>query len=152
MNKENFPLDAEKIEYLHELFLSTSDINDPYFSAEKIEKVKEVILRNLTPQVIFSLQMYIYNSYFWNTHIKDGNNLKDLLLFKPRVPRPEKPGNEPQEPNESDFKDTNNYKYALNKWEKETIQWKSTPEYKKRNEWTEKTERMKDILKSIVDL
>lgn len=149
MDKKNFPLDVEKIEHLHELFLNVSNYD---FSDEEIKNLKKEILGHLSPQDIFSLQMYNYNSNFWNTHIKDGNNLKDLLLFKPHIPRPEKPSNEPQRPNKSDFKYIDDYEEALSAWKKEMKQWKSTPEYKKRNEWTEKTEWMKDILKVIVDL
>lgn len=149
MDKKNFPLNAEKIENLYDLF---SNVSNYYFSEEEIKNLKKEILGQLTPQDIFSLQIYNYNSNFWNTHIKDGNNLKDLLLFKPHIPRPIKPANEPQKPNKSDFKYMEDYEDAIKNWRKEMKLWKSSSEYKKRNEWTEKTERMKDILKVIVDL
>ncbi len=149
MDKKNFPLNVEKIENLYDLFMH---IDKSDFSDEEMKKLRKEILEHLTPQDIFSLQIYNYNSNFWNTHIKDGNNLKDLLLFKPHIPRPDKPKNEPQKPNKSDFQYIKDYEKATKNWEKEMKQRKSTPEYKKRNERTEKTERMKDILKVIVDL
>jgi len=149
MDRKNFPLNVEKIENLYELFMDVEQYDYP--EEEKKLKQKQ-ILDELTPQDIFSLQIYNYNSNFWNTHIKDGNNPNDLLLFKPHIPRPNKPEIEPQKPHKSDFKYLEDYEQAIKNRNKEMRQRKSTPEYKKRNERTEKTERMKDILKVIVDL
>lgn len=117
-----------------------------------LKQSKEYTFQKLTPQDIFSLQIYNYNSNFWNTHVKDGNNPNDLILFKPHSPRPPKPENEPKQPQKSDFKNLEEYQESLEKYNKELKQWKRTPEYKKRNEWTEKTEWMKDILKAVLDL
>jgi hypothetical protein len=117
-----------------------------------LEQSKAYTKQKLTPQDIFSLQIYNYNSNFWNTHIKDGNDIKDLILFKPHVPRPPKPNNEPNLPKKSDFDNVEDYEPALNEYQREFKQRKKTPEYKKRNEWTEKTEWMKDILKAVLDL
>ena len=117
-----------------------------------LEQSKAYTKQKLTPQDIFSLQIYNYNSNFWNTHIKDGNDIKDLILFKPHVPRPPKPDNEPKLPKKSDFDNVEDYEQALNEYQREFKQRKKTPEYKKRNEWTEKTEWMKDILKAVLDL
>jgi hypothetical protein len=117
-----------------------------------LKQSKEYTFQKLTPQDIFSLQIYNYNSNFWNTHVKDGNNPNDLILFKPHSPRPPKPKNEPKQPQKSDFKNLEEYQESLEEYNKELKQWKRTPEYKKRNEWTEKTEWMKDILKAVLDL
>ena len=149
MNRRNFPLNIEKIENLYDLLLSLE--NSDFSDNEKKSLTKE-ILNQLTPQEIFSLQIYNYNSNFWNTHIKDGNNPDDLLLFKPHIPRPKKPDNEPSKPHKSEFTHIEEYEDAIKNREKEIRQRKSTPEYKKRDERTEKTERMKDILKVIIDL
>jgi hypothetical protein len=40
----------------------------------------------------------------------------------------------------------------MQSWRTETRQLKGNPGYKKRNEWTEKTEWMKDILKAVLDV
>ena len=40
----------------------------------------------------------------------------------------------------------------MQSWRAEIKQLKSSPEYRKRNEWTEKTEWMKDILKAVLDV
>lgn len=148
MDRKNFPLDADKMEDLFEIFqeIESSNLNDQ----EKKQKQKEV-LEKLTPQDIFSLQIYNYNSNFWNTHIRDWNKLKDLILYKPHIPRPEKPEGEPIKPQKSDYEFIEDYQEAIKNREKETRQWKRTPEYRKWNERTEKTEWMKDILKAVVD-
>lgn len=35
------------------------------------------------PEELEAILLYCYNRNFWNTHIKDWNNLKDLRLYKP---------------------------------------------------------------------
>ena len=117
------------------------------------EQSKKYTIQKLTPQDIFSLQIYNYNTNFWNTHIKDGNNPKDLILFKPHAPRPSKPDiKRPQKPKAHDFNCVEDYEHAMQNWRAETRQLKRNPDYRKRNEWTEKTERMKDILKAVLDV
>lgn len=114
---------------------------------------KEYISQKLTPQDTLSLQLYNYNTNFWNTHIKDGNNPEDLILFKPHAPRPTKPNIErPQKPKSHDYECVKDYERAMQNWRAETRQLKQNSEYKKRNEWTEKTEWMKDILKAVLDV
>jgi hypothetical protein len=114
---------------------------------------KEYITQKLTPQDTLSLQLYNYNTNFWNTHIKDGNNPEDLILFKPHAPRPTKPNIErPQKPKSHDYECVKDYERAMQNWRAETRQLKQNSEYKKRNEWTEKTEWMKDILKAVLDV
>ena len=114
---------------------------------------KEYITQKLTPQDTLSLQLYNYNTNFWNTHIKDGNNPEDLILFKPHAPRPTKPNIErPQKPKSHDYECVKDYERAMQSWRAETRQLKQNSEYKKRNEWTEKTEWMKDILKAVLDV
>jgi len=118
-----------------------------------LKQSKEYTLQKLTPQDIFSLQIYNYNSNFWNTHVKDGNNPSDLILFKPHTPRPPKPKIEwPAHPKYHDFEYVEDYERAEQERNVKTRQLKKMPEYRKRNEWTEKTERMKDILQAVVDL
>ena len=118
-----------------------------------LKQSKEYTLQKLSPQDIFSLQIYNYNSNFWNTHIKDGNNLNDLVLFKPHTPRPPKPNiKRPERPKNQDFEYAEDYERAKQERNVKTRQLKRMPEYKKRNERTEKTERMKDILQVVVDL
>lgn len=117
------------------------------------EQSKKYIMQKLTPQDIFSLQIYNYNTNFWNTHVKDGNDVKDLILFKPHAPRPAKPDiKRPQKPKAHDFDTIKDYERAMQNWRIETKQLKQNPDYKKRNEWTEKTEWMKDILKAVLDV
>ena len=114
---------------------------------------KDYTTQKLTPQDIFSLQIYNYNTNFWNTHVKDGNNPKDLILFRPHTTRPSKPDIErPQKPKSHDFDYVEDYERAMQNWRAEMRQLKSSPEYRKRNEWTEKTEWMKDILKAVLDV
>ena len=118
-----------------------------------VKQSNEYTLQKLTPQDIFSLQIYNYNSNFRNTHVKDGNNPQDLILFKPHATRPPKPDIErPKQPIYQDFDCVENYEHAMQERRRETNRLKRTPEYRKRNEWTEKTERMKDILKAVLDV
>lgn len=117
------------------------------------EQSKNYTRQKLTPQDILSLQIYNYNTNFWNTHVKDGNNPKDLILFKPHTPRPPKPDiKRPQKPKTHDFDCVEDYERAVQSRRAETRQLKQNPDYRKRNEWTEKTEWMKDILKAVLDV
>lgn len=85
MDRHNFPIDINHAEKLYELLMAIDDID---MNEDEKKHVKKQILSKLSPQDIFSLQIYNYNSNFWNTHIKDGNKPNDLLLFKPHTPRP----------------------------------------------------------------
>lgn len=135
---------------------STSETAKEIFTQSRelaLKQSREYTLQKLTPQDIFSLQIYNYNSNFWNTHVKDGNNPQYLMLFKPHTTRPPKPDIErPNQPKYHDFDWVENYEHAMKEWRRETNRLKRTPEYRKRNEWTEKTEWMKDILKAVLDL
>ena len=144
MDIKNFPIDMERIEWLYNAF---DAVTEEYKEDPTTLKAKQKeILSQLTPQDIFSLQIYNTNSNFWNTHIKDWNKLTDLILYRPHVPRPEKPEWEPEKPIRSDFDTIDDYDKALKAQKRDERIRKRSPEYKKREEWTEKTERMKSIL------
>jgi hypothetical protein len=82
-------------------------------------------MEELTPQDILSLQIYNYNTNFWNTHVKDGNDPQDLILFKPHAPRPPKPNIErPQKPKSHDFDYVEDYERAMQNWRAEIRQLK----------------------------
>lgn len=144
MDIKNFPIDIDKIEWIYDKFIAIQkEYGDNPISLKAKEKE---ILGQLTPQDIFSLQIYNINSNFWNTHIKDWNKLKDLILYRPHIPRPEKPEWEPQKPIRSDSDNIDDFYKALKTRKKDVKIWQKSPEYKKRDERTEKTERMKAIL------
>ncbi len=141
MNMENFPININIHEQIYQDLIATEAIQDE----NDKKKEEEKILNQLTSQDIFSLQIYNYNSNFWNTHIKDWNDLNKLMLFKPHTPRPEKPNEVPVEPTKSDFQNEEDYTIARKAWKKEfKNREKEVREYEDR---TEKTERMKAILK-----
>lgn len=81
MDNYNFPIDIDNTEKLYESLIAIYDAD--------VDNIKlQQILSKLSPQDLFSLQIYNYNSNFWSTHIKDGNKPRDLLLFKPHTSRP----------------------------------------------------------------
>lgn len=142
---ENKDTQKSSAESAKEIFVQAKEL--------ALKQAKEYTLQKLTPQDIFSLQIYNYNSNFWNTHVKDGNNPKDLILFKPHATRPPKPDIErPKQPKCHEYDCVEDYEHATQERKKETNRLKRTPEYRKRNERTEKTEWMKDILKAILDV
>lgn len=149
MDAKNFPINASKFT---DIYLILNWIENLDISDEEKKSRQQKVLEQLSPQDILSLQIYNYNSSFWSTHIKDWNKLKDLILYKPHISRPEKPGGEPTKPKKSDFESSDEYDDALRQWHKDTRHRKRTPEYRQRNDWTEKTEWMKDILKAVLDL
>lgn len=149
MDIKNFPLDTDKFD---EIYARLKEIDASNMTTEEKEAAQWDALKGLTSQDVLSLQVYNYNSNFWNTHIKDWNKLRDLVLFQPHISRPEKPEWEPIKPKKSDFSSIDEYETALKQRQKETRQWKRTPEYRQRSWRTEKTEWMKDILKAVLDL
>ena len=86
MDIKNFPIDTDK---LADIYVRLRQIDRWNQSDEEKELAKQEVLNDLTSQDILSLQIYNYNSNFWNTHLKDWNKLNDLVLFQPNK-RPEK--------------------------------------------------------------
>ena len=143
MDNYNFPIDIDNTEKLYESLIAIYDAD--------VDNIKlQQILSKLSPQDIFSLQIYNYNSNFWNTHIKDGNKPRDLLLFKPHTSRPSIWF--PKKPQREAYNSNEEYQNDIKIRSNEVKQRKKTPEYKKRNNRTEKTEWMKDILKAVLDM
>lgn len=149
MDIKNFPINADK---LANIYVRLKQIDRWNQSEEEKELARQEVLNDLTSQDILSLQIYNYNSNFWNTHLKDWNKLKDLVLFQPHISRPEKPEWEPIKPKKSEFLYSEDYEEAIKQRRKETKQRKKTPEYRQWDERTEKTEWMKDVLKAVLDL
>lgn len=142
LNSQNFPVNLDKAQ---RLFNVISVINNSIKDTDQKNKRETETLESLSPQDILSLQMYNYNSNFWNTHIKDWNNLEDLLIYKPKASRLDKPENLGQKPIKSNFKSSEKYSQALKKWK----DWIN--KQKNRNNRNEKTIRMKNLLPSMAD-
>jgi len=68
MDIKNFPLDTDKFD---EIYARLKEIDASNMTTEEKEAAQWDALKGLTSQDVLSLQVYNYNSNFWNTHIKD---------------------------------------------------------------------------------
>ena len=137
LNRQNFPIDLYKID----------DIYSKYINREELNLMENEIFDCLTSQDILSMQLFNYNSHFWYTQLKDGNDINSLTPYIPKKPKLQtnnEKSDKKSETNSEEYKNNQETVY-------ESKKGKNTHEKKQEKRmwkigWTE------DVIKTFIDL